>query len=224
MKSPDSGRIKAIAFDVDGTMYANARMYLRSVSWGLRNWRLVRAFRSVRLTIREIRPVENFYALQAQLTGQALGISAEAASRLIQERVYEEWELSLRGIRLEPGLRQTLAAFRDHGLGLGVLSDFPVGRKLPLLGLDGIFDCVLSAEDTGYLKPNPDPFLSLARGLGLDPAEILYVGNSYTYDVLGAHGVGMMTAHFAKKPRKHSLANLTFSNYDDLHDWVLKNS
>lgn len=224
MKTPLKGRIKAVAFDVDGTLYSNTRMYLRSITWGIRNWRLVKAFRNVRLEIREIRPVADFYSLQAELTGRALGISPEKAGQLIEQRVYQDWELSLAGIRLEPGLQSALHAFRDRGLGLGILSDFPVTRKLELLGLTDIFEYRLSAEDTGYLKPNPEGFLGLAEGLGLSPEEILYVGNSYTYDILGAHGVGMMTAHFAKKAHLQSVANLTFSIYDDLRDWVLENS
>ena len=224
MNSTLKGRIKAVAFDVDGTLYSNTRMYLRSITWGLRNWRLVKAFRTVRLQIRDIRPVADFYALQAELTGKVLGVSTSQAAQMIEHRVYQDWELSLAGIRLESGLKAALHAFRDRGLGLGVLSDFPVSRKLDLLGLEGIFEYRLSAEDTGYLKPNPEGFLRLAGGLGLDPAEILYVGNSYSYDILGAHAVGMMTAHFAKKARPHSVANLTFSIYDDLRDWVLENS
>ena len=223
MKSPDPGRIKAVAFDVDGTMYANSRMYLRSIGWGLRNWKLIKAFRTVRQDIRDIKPIDDFYGLQAKLTGQAMGISTQQAGKLIRERVYRDWEQTLSGIRLENGLIETLQVFRDMGLGLGVLSDFPVNQKLEILGLNSMFEFALSAEEVGYLKPNPEAFKALANGLGLAPEQILYVGNSYSYDIVGAHSVGMMTAHFAKKPRKHSLANFTFSIYANLRDWVVEN-
>lgn len=218
------GRIKAVGFDVDGTLYANARMYLRTLPWGLRNWRLVRAFSRARREIRVLELIEDFYGLQAELTARALGSDAATARRLIEDKVYGDWERALAGIRLEPRLVETLDLLRSRGLRLGVLSDFPIERKLGLLGLEGRFDFVASAEQIGRLKPHPAPFQALAEGLGLPPNEILYVGNSYKYDILGARGVGMMTAHFAKKPRKDSLANFTFSNYVNLCDWVAENS
>ena len=94
-----------------------------------------------------------------------------------------------------------------------MLSDFPVERKLRYLGLDGYWDCALTSEETGYLKPNPEPFLAVAGRLGLPPEQIVFVGDKYLYDVLGAHRVGMRTAHLTRVPENHGVADFSFRGY-----------
>jgi putative hydrolase of the HAD superfamily len=221
MQQTQQPAIRAIGFDVDGTLYSNLRMYLGSLGWGVRNLRLSLALRDVREELRREAPVADFYAVQARRAAAAMRREPEAMARLIEERIYSEWELSLRGLALAPGLIACLSDLRAAGIRLGVLSDFPVARKLRLLGLEEYFDCAFCTEDSGCLKPHRDGFDRLAGALDTDPAEMLYVGNSYRFDVLGAKGSGMRTAHFARRPHEDSCADLTFRHYRQLSSWVL---
>lgn len=209
-------RFKAVAFDIDGTLYPNSAMYMRSLLFGLRHFKLLRVFSDVRKQLRIIRPIENFRELQDKLVAEGLGVSPEDAGRILQTAIYSEWETNLEGIRLFSGVRELVAEIRERGIATAVLSDFPVDRKMAILGLDKFWDVALSAEDANYLKPNPEPFDLLTRRLGLPPEEILYVGNSYEYDVLGATGVGMAAAHLCRRPVKNSQALISFSNYRQL--------
>lgn len=220
MQQTAAPQFKAIGFDVDGTLYSNARMYLHSLAWGARNLRLSLVLRDVREALRREAPVADFYAVQTERAARALGRDAGLVGRLIHERIYSEWELSLRGLALAPGLIACLDGFKAAGLRLGVLSDFPVGRKLELLGLDGYFDCALCTEDTGCLKPHADGFRRLAEGLGVAPGEMLYVGNSHRYDIMGAKDFGMSAAHFASRAPEGSRADFTFRHYRQLGVWV----
>lgn len=54
----------------------------------------------------------------------------------------------------------------------------------------GIFEVIMSAERAGYYKTDPRAYLAGARALGLEPADILFVGGS-AHDVPGAAGAGM---------------------------------
>ncbi|MFW5643352.1 MAG: HAD family hydrolase, partial [Alkalispirochaeta sp.] len=76
------------------------------------------------------------------------------------------------------------------------------------------------AEETGYLKPNPEPFLRLIEELGVPAGEILYVGNSYRYDIEGARAVGMVTAHITRKGSPGAPADLVFSRFSELRRWL----
>ena len=111
-------------------------------------------------------------------------------------------------------MAETLAALRRKGLRLGVVSDSPFTReKLAALGLRGGWNAVVSADDAGALKPNPEPFLRIARLLGVAPGEVLFVGNSYRRDVIGAHRAGMRAAHFTRRPVRAGVADVSFAHY-----------
>ena len=49
----------------------------------------------------------------------------------------------------------------------------------------------LGAGDVGTLKPSPVPFMAISQRSGVPPGRILFVGDSYEKDVLGAQAVGM---------------------------------
>jgi len=213
--------VEAVAFDVDGTLYPNSTMYLKSLPFAVLNLRLMIAFAAVRREIREHRPVPDLRELEDRLLGERLGIGPEAARALIERKIYGEWEEVLDRVRPYPNVRDCLVRLRESGLPVAVTSDFPVERKLHRLGLDGLFDCRLWSEESGYLKPHPEPFEQLAGCLGVAANRVLYVGNSYEYDVLGAKRAGMLAAHLSRRPPRDTVADFTFSNYRDLCDWVL---
>lgn len=151
------------------------------------------------------------------------GFIREKSERLI----YQDWESLFARIRPFPWVRETLAAFRRGGLKLGLLSDFPPARKISFLGLQGLFDAILSTEETGRLKPDGVPFAALARALSLDPGEILYVGNSPRYDIAGAQAAGMRTALIRRSPLSTGRcfgsggADFVFKDYRQLQKYVL---
>jgi putative hydrolase of the HAD superfamily len=212
--------VQAVAFDIDGTLYPNAAMYLKSVPFALRRLRLMFAFARVRRDVRRMRPIDDLALLQAQLLADRLGIDVRRAAERIETELYGEWERILDRVEPFPHVRQCVEGIRDAGLQVAVTSDFPVHRKLARLGLDDLFECRLWAEESGYLKPHPEPFILLAGCLGLPPEQILYVGNSYEYDIVGAKRAGMMAAHLTRRPPPDSVADFSFSEYRDLCRWV----
>lgn len=214
-------KYKAIAFDIDGTLYPNWCMYLRSLPFALTHISLIRAFARVRKELRSIRPITDFLLLQAEMVGNEMGISAGDARRLIDTHLYREWELVLKKVPLYPGVVELLTNLRDSGYRLAVASDFPVERKLEILGLSDMWDFSLSTEDTNYLKPNPEPFLEISANLGIPPQDILYVGNSLHYDVLGAKSVGMHAAHLTRHRDSQSPADFSFQHYQQLSQFLL---
>ena len=71
-----------------------------------------------------------------------------------------------------------------------------VERKLTHLGLDyHDFDPRIYCYDQGWMKPDPQPFLAAIEALSLRPEEIVYVGDREDIDIEGAHGVGMQAIY-----------------------------
>jgi len=212
-------RLKAVVFDIDGTLYPNYRMYFRSIPFFLRNIHLIREFNEVRKDIRNERPITDFYGRQAELLAERLSIDIEKSRSIIDGKIYAEWSSSVfKAIQPFAHVKSTLSALRSEGYLLGALSDFPVEDKLVMLGLDSCWDYSVSSETVGYLKPAPESFIHTARQLKVDPSEVLYVGNNYTYDVLGAVNAGMHAAHISSRAPAGSKAAFTFSHYGDFLD------
>ena len=71
-----------------------------------------------------------------------------------------------------------------------------VERKLKFLGLNyRDFDPRIYCYDQGWVKPEPAPFLAAIESLNLTPEEIVYVGDRQDIDIEGAQMVGMKTIY-----------------------------
>jgi HAD superfamily hydrolase (TIGR01549 family) len=100
------------------------------------------------------------------------------------------------GLRLIAGVTELLEDLGSR-YALGILTNGPSDmqwEKLRGLGLTERVDGIVVAGDRGIFKPDPRPFRELLEMLCAVPAASLFVGNSFEYDVLGAHAAGMRTA------------------------------
>lgn len=81
---------------------------------------------------------------------------------------------------------------------LGLLSNYPDGdairASLQRTGLGAYLDTVVVSGDLGLVKPHPDPFAALLRGLGTKAEETLFVGDNWLADVQGAKRHGLRAA------------------------------
>ena len=219
--------IEAVAFDIDGTMYSDRQLYIRIAAYFFKNLYFFHHFRKARMILHRTAPLPDFFEYQARLTADFMKIPAEKARMLIQEKIYNGLVDFFPRVKPFKGLDSTLHAFKEAGLKLGVLSDFPPEQKGDLWGLKPLFDCLLGSEHCGALKPSPYPFGILERELGVPAERILYVGNSIRSDIKGAHKAGMKTAYLIplrhrilhKKPRE---ADICFKNYRQLCKIVLQ--
>ncbi len=118
------------------------------------------------------------------------------------------WECLTNPVWPMPGTSSTLAALRNRGLTLGIVSNAQFYTQLlfPAL-LDGRLDqlgfmedlCVFSYQHRSA-KPGPDLYRVLCERLnhrGIAPAETLYLGNDTLKDIHPAAELGFHTALFA---------------------------
>lgn len=55
---------------------------------------------------------------------------------------------------------------------------------------------IIDSDVVGVAKPDPTIFDFALASLGLDPSDVIYVGDSVKYDVRSAEAAGMMPLHF----------------------------
>jgi HAD superfamily hydrolase (TIGR01509 family) len=196
-------RIRAVLFDLDGTLYDQRRMrtlmamelaamLLRRPFQAPRDWRTLAAFRKAQESLRHARRSRPGSSAQLE----------EAAARLRMpiaevEAVATEWmiERPLKHMARcrAAGTIELLAWLQQRGIEMGVLSDYPAAAKLQALGIGSSFTVVLCATDpeVGAFKPDPRGFLAAAERWQLAPAEVLMVGDRADADAAGAAAAGM---------------------------------
>ena len=216
-----AAEIKAVLFDVDGTLYPQSFFIKTSLHFFLQHPRLSAAFRHLRHDVRAIGGVEDLHLAQVSLCAGYMRIPAERAQELLETHIYGTYMKMLSKAKPYPKVEPLLSDLKNRGLKLGVITDYPVGAKLSALGFDRYWDVAVSADTMGHLKPEPDAFLLAADELKIAPEQIIYVGNEYKYDIIGARRAGMKTAHLAQKAVPDSVADITFSDFDDLRRYIL---
>jgi putative hydrolase of the HAD superfamily len=188
--------ITAVGFDIDGTLYPPLALYGRLIPFTAAHIPLMLAFRKTRSIMHRAppEPGTSFYRKQAAVLAGLLNIDAVHAEKIIEEKIYQNWTGIFTRIDPYPYVVETLRTLKKAGYKLGVLSDFPIREKLDNMKLDGYWEAGVSSEETGAVKPAAAGFLALAEKLQTPPEDILYVGNSYRFDVQGAAAAGMKTA------------------------------
>jgi HAD superfamily hydrolase (TIGR01509 family) len=64
-------------------------------------------------------------------------------------------------------------------------------RKIQTLGLTNLLSCIVLSEELGIRKPDPRVFQHAAGLLRVQSPECLFVGDSFSADVIGAKAAGM---------------------------------
>ncbi|MEN0111228.1 MAG: HAD family hydrolase, partial [Planctomycetota bacterium] len=128
------------------------------------------------------------------------------------ERLAVEYECRVNPVWTMPGLEETLDAFSEAGLPIGIVSNAQfftplaiaplTGRSLDELGVDA--DLSVWSYEQGHAKPGRSLYRLAAEHLaaaGIAPGETLYVGNDLRNDVWPAAEEGFRTALFAGDAR-----------------------
>jgi putative hydrolase of the HAD superfamily len=96
-----------------------------------------------------------------------------------------------------PEAAATLQALRDAGLAIGVCSNWgwEIDAFLDKVGLLDLVDAAVTSARAGSRKPHPGIYAVTATSLGVDPGDILFVGDSWEPDVRGPRRMGMTAVH-----------------------------
>ncbi len=200
-----SGPIRAVGFDLDGTLYRSGPLK-RRMALALAGLPLRRGPRTARRVLRVLRRFRHLHEeLRDGLARGGVPLDRfhhlETARRVAEpldfvEGVVDEW-MRRRPLPALPacareGLHECLAGLREAGIRVGVLSDYPVRAKLAALRIDGLVDAAVAATDPDVdaLKPSPRGFEVLAARLGVPAGEALYVGDRTEVDGAGAGAAG----------------------------------
>jgi len=96
-------------------------------------------------------------------------------------------------MRCYPEVREVLASLQSQGCRLGIVSNWSwnLRDRVAQVELDAFFEIVWASAYAGCNKPHPRIFHQALEQMNLSPERVLYVGDSYQHDVIGARNAGV---------------------------------
>jgi putative hydrolase of the HAD superfamily len=139
------------------------------------------------------RSEEEKMALYAQYHGvifKEAGI--EASPELIADTLKKWVKVKLKMVLFDDVV-PTLTQLKERGLVIGLISneDRDITPLCQELGLLAWLQVVVTSKEAGFSKPHPEIFQTAARKAKVEPSEVIYVGDQYEFDVVGADDAGM---------------------------------
>ena len=137
----------------------------------------------------------------ADLLREATGeLGLDEAEAIIEEAGTHYLDTWTPHIRHFEDARATLAALKERGLQVGLLSNthWPPAYHERFLERDGLalyIDACCYTSEMTYMKPHPEAFRTALEAVGVEAASAVYVGDRLFDDVQGAQRVGMRAVH-----------------------------
>lgn len=184
-------RIRAVVFDLDGTLVDSAPGLQTAVN------AVLEAEGCERIGLRDVEAMigDGIPALiKKAFTRQDRALSDKEFSAATNRFRTVYAECSPRETLLFPGARECLKQLLAYGLLLGLCTNKPQRSTEPLLDalkIDHFFPAVFGGDLLGGIcKPDPRHVLAVLGRLGIDPSEAVMVGDSPN-DVDAGQGAGM---------------------------------
>lgn len=188
-------QIKAVIFDLDGTLYFMHPIYRPIFA--------LFCFPNILHLPNYMKVRKHFQGVDLG-SGQALhdalchdfekGYGVKDADQWIRGTFGKAFLKTLRFMRNRTTeVKQVIDHLRAQGIKVALFSDFGmVHERLKVLGINHEhFDVIVSSEDIGALKPAPRTFMTVADALGEKPENILAVGDRDDTDGEAAKATGI---------------------------------
>jgi HAD superfamily hydrolase (TIGR01549 family) len=137
---------------------------------------------------------------KALTTQTSLGELARRLAVSVDEAKLAQLEADLnaecRSTRLRPGMEAIWEALERLGLKVAVCSNLAMPYGNALVGcLPAAPDALVLSFEVGLMKPQAEIYRLVCRQLGLEPDQVLFVGDNLEADVHGPRAAGLFAIH-----------------------------
>jgi HAD superfamily hydrolase (TIGR01549 family) len=209
----------AFLFDLDGTMVDSVYQHVLA-------WREALEACGIELSVWRIhRRVGMSGGLMASAILRETGhrVSSEEAGRLLRLHA-EAYARQTREIRPLPGARELLTYLTSAKVPWTIATSARLESARPTLDVLGIGPevPVVTRDQVGHAKPDPDLFLEAARRLGVNITSAFVVGDS-VWDLMAARraralGLGLLSGGYGREELERAGAYRVYQDPADLLD------
>ena len=178
---------------------------------------------------RWIEPVKNESMIEitcqslSRLIYGPLGLTFSASPAELER---EFWQASLKYAPMN-GIHELLDTLETQGIRTGILSNSMYGaamkrEELARHNLAHRFSFIVTSADYGVRKPHKFIFRVAVKKMGLDPADIWFVGDTPQQDIRGALGAGLYPVwlNWRQEPRAVDGDYLEVGTLDELRQEI----
>ncbi|MCT0129142.1 phosphoglycolate phosphatase [Proteus mirabilis] len=213
--------IRAIAFDLDGTLTDSAVGLTEATNYALK----AKGFPTVdkhHVTIWVGYGVDML--LKRALHHCGVKDVTDTLLKEVRDLFDECYANSVKtGSNLFPHVKETLEKLASYSLSLGIVTNKPTPFIQPLLkqlGIDNDFSLVLGGDDVKQKKPHPAPLYLTMGTFGVKKEELLFVGDSRN-DIIAAQAaqcpcVGLTYGYNYGEPIADSKPDFILDDFADL--------
>ncbi len=200
----DLSKVRAIVFDLDGTLYDNSRFPFWLVTSRVADTFVFSAERKVRRMMKgmDLDNVDSFYDSFFSHLSDKSRFTAEEA-RDWYWKVYMEMfpKILHKHYKANAGVEEVFACLDHMNIPTAIYSDYPlVKERVEALGLPSdLCENYWSAPDMGAFKPAIRPMHEIASAMGVEADELLVVGDRVDTDGKSAFSCGAQFIHILKK-------------------------
>ena len=156
----------AILFDMDGVLVDSLDSWRSSLNAALK------AHNNQEITKEEF--IEKYWGYDLYATFDKIGLD-----RTIVTACNELYQEHLDKVTMYPDVKYTLKKLKRYKK--GIITNTPRNRAIQVIKnfkLGRYFDTVVTSDDVDRGKPNPDIVLKACKNLGIEPAEVVMVGDT----------------------------------------------
>lgn len=219
----DISRIKALCFDVDGTLSDTDDLYVHKIA---------RFF--PRFLFKDPQHAARRFVMWVEAPGNALlgltdtiGLDDEIAA--IVEWISRHQKRQSKTFWLIPGVDKMLARLQGY-YPMAIVSardEDGTMRFLKQFDLEKYFDVVVTGQSAEHTKPYPDPILLAAKRMNIKPEDCVMIGDT-TVDMragksAGTQIVGVLCGFGEEPELRRKGANLIVKSTSELADVLLEN-
>jgi HAD superfamily hydrolase (TIGR01509 family) len=176
---------RAALFDFDGTLTPSLPLWLKAFRHGLE---------SLGHEFADADVVGDLFNRGWEHTVSSLKVDPTDLQREVYARLRDAFDAA----ELFPESIAILSACRRAHIQTALVTSAPrfiLDHVMPRLGLNDVFDQIVTADDVRQFKPHPEPIFAALAALSRAPHEAVMIGDS-TADVLAGKAAGTATALF----------------------------